>query len=72
MDRYVRWEILGNNMSWNINVTFVESFLSISEGNECLTGVNTKRNQQAQSKIKAASEDEHSAKNRDENELKAI
>ena len=43
------WKILNNNTSWNIGVAFRESSLSsISEANECLTGVNTKRNQEAQ------------------------
>ena len=35
-----------NNTSWNISVGFLESCLSMSEANECLTGVNMKRNQE--------------------------
>ena len=47
------WKILNNNTSWNIGVAFRESSLSsISEANECLTGVNTKRNQEASSEKK--------------------
>ena len=38
--RYVRWKGSNNNTSWNISAVFLESFLSISEANECLTGVN--------------------------------
>ena len=37
-----------NNTSWNISVAFLVSCLSISEANECLTGVNMKRNQETQ------------------------
>ena len=37
-----------NNTSWNISTAFLESCLSISEVNECLTSVNMKRNKQAQ------------------------
>ena len=44
----VRWKTSNNNTSWNINLAFLESCLSISEANECLTGVNVKRNQRAQ------------------------
>ena len=37
-----------NNTSWNISVSFYKNYLSKSAGNECLTGVNMKRNDQAQ------------------------
>ena len=32
-----------NNTSWNIRVAFLESCISISEANECLTGENIKK-----------------------------
>ena len=41
------WESSNNNTSWDISVAFLESW-AISETNECLTGVNMRRNQQAQ------------------------
>ena len=40
----VRWKSSYNNTSWNISVAFLESCLSISEENECLTSVNMKTN----------------------------
>ena len=44
----VRWKSSNNNTSWNISVAFLESCLSISEANECLTSVNMKQNQETQ------------------------
>ena len=44
----VCWKSSNNNTSWNISVAFLESCLSISEANECLTSVNMKRNQETQ------------------------
>ena len=40
----VCWKI-PNNMSWNIGVSFLKRFLSKFVVNECLTGVNMKRNE---------------------------
>ena len=37
-----------NNMSWNTSVSFCKNYLPKGAGNECLTGVNMKRNEQAQ------------------------
>ena len=45
---FVGWKRSSNNTFWDISAAFLESCLSISEANECLTGVNMKRNQQAQ------------------------
>ena len=44
----VRCKSSNNNTSWNIGVAFLESCLSISEANECITSVNVKRNQETQ------------------------
>ena len=44
----VRWKSSNNNTSCNISVAFLESCLSISEANECLTSVNMKRNLETQ------------------------
>ena len=44
----VRWKSTNNIRSCNISVAFLESCLSISEANECLTSVNMKWNQETQ------------------------
>ena len=44
----VHWKSSNNDTSWNISVAFLQSCLSINGANECLTGVNMKRNQETQ------------------------